>query len=216
PVDGWISPGEFIPIAERTGAIRELGYWVMEEASSQLRRWIEAGGPWTRVGINLSPRQFEDDSLVDSVQELLDRRGLDRGSVVFEITESSVMRNPTAAVAQIERLRATGVRFALDDFGSGYSAFSYLNRLPVDIIKIDHSFVARAGESEGDERTLRTLVELAHDLGMVMVVEGIETAEQVALARNMGPVRMQGYYFARPMPGDRILSWAREAGCIEA
>ncbi len=216
PVYGWISPTEFIPIAERTGVIRDLGYWVMEEATSQLRRWIEAGGPWTRVGINLSPRQFEDDSLVDSVQELLGRMRLDRGSIVFEITESSVMRNPAAAAGQIERLRATGVRFALDDFGSGYSAFSYLNRLPVDIIKIDNSFVARAGESEGDERTLRTLVDLAHDLGMVVVVEGIETAEQVALARSMGPVRMQGYYFARPMPGDRILSWARETGCIEA
>ncbi|NBF39128.1 MAG: EAL domain-containing protein [Spirochaetes bacterium] len=216
PVYGWISPGEFIPIAERTGAIRELGYWVMEEAMSQLRRWMESGGPWTRVGINLSPRQFEDDSLVDSVQEVLDRLQLDRSSIVFEITESSVMRNPAAAVAQIERLRATGVRFALDDFGSGYSAFSYLNRLPVDIIKIDPSFVARAGASEGDERTLRTLVDLAHDLGMVVVVEGVETAEQVSLARSMGPVRMQGYYFARPMPGERILGWAREAGCIEA
>ncbi|MFW6223907.1 MAG: EAL domain-containing protein [Spirochaetota bacterium] len=216
PVYGWINPAEFVSIAERTGAIRELGYWVMEEAMSQLRRWMEAGGPWTRVGINLSPRQFEDDSLVDTVQEVLDRVGLERGSIVFEITESSVMRNPAAAVAQIERLRATGVRFALDDFGSGYSAFSYLNRLPVDIIKIDRSFVARAVESDGDERTLRTLVHLAFDLDMVVVLEGIETAEQAELARSMGPVRMQGYYFARPLRGSRVLAWAREAGCLQA
>lgn len=216
PSYGWVSPTEFIPIAERTGAIRELGYWVIEEAISQLARWQDEGGLYTRVGINLSPRQFDDDELSERIEHILDATGLDRGSIVLEITEGSVMTNPARAIAQIERLRATGLRFALDDFGAGYSAFSYLNRLPVDIIKIDRSFATRAFESEGDEKTLRTLISLALDLGMRVVVEGVETAEQVELLRSLGPVRLQGYYFAKPMLGEEVLAWSRRVGGIEA
>jgi diguanylate cyclase (GGDEF)-like protein/PAS domain S-box-containing protein len=216
PTYGWVSPAEFISIAERTGAIRELGYWVIEEAMWQLRRWQDEHGIRTRVGINLSPRQFDDEGLSERIEQVLERTGLARDSIVLEITEGSVMKSPARAIAQIERLRATGLRFALDDFGAGYSAFSYLNRLPVDIIKIDRSFAARATESAGDEKTLRTLVALALDLGLRVVVEGVETAEQVRLLRSLGPVRLQGYYFARPMPGSDVPDWVRRAERVQS
>jgi EAL domain-containing protein (putative c-di-GMP-specific phosphodiesterase class I) len=210
PSYGWVSPAEFIPIAERTGTIRELGYRVIEAALSQLKQWQDEHGISARVGVNLSARQFEDERMYERLEALLSRSGVDPSAVVLELTEGSVMRDPPRAIAGMKRLRRTGLRFALDDFGSGYSAFSYLNRLPIDILKIDRSFVVRATASVGDEKTLRTLVALAHDLGMRVVVEGVETGEQVSLLRSIGDVRMQGFFVARPMPGDKIPTWAEE------
>jgi EAL domain-containing protein (putative c-di-GMP-specific phosphodiesterase class I) len=122
------------------------------------------------------------------------------------------MRNTSGVIAAMEKLRRVGFRFALDDFGSGYSALSYINRLPIDVLKIDRSFVVRAVSGPGDEKMLRTLVNLAHELGMLVVIEGVETAEQVELVRTMGPVRMQGYFFAHPMPAEKLPAWARQVG----
>ncbi|MGM0674511.1 MAG: putative bifunctional diguanylate cyclase/phosphodiesterase [Spirochaetota bacterium] len=210
PSYGWISPGEFIPIAENSGTIRELGYWVIDTALSELGQWREHGGLHTRVGINLSPREFEDEKLYERLDRSLSRTGIDPSAVVIELTEGTVMQNPDRVIEQITTLRKTGLRFALDDFGSGYSAFSYLNRVPVDILKIDRAFVVRAASDSADEQTLRTLVSLAMDLGMNVVVEGVETQDQVELLQSMGPVRLQGFYFARPMSGSRFLRWATQ------
>ena len=207
PGYGWVSPAEFIPIAERTGAIRDLGYRVIESALTEAKSWEKRHGLSTRVGVNLSALQFEDETFPGRLTRMVHAHGIDPALVVLELTEGSVMRNTSGVITAMEKLQKAGFRFALDDFGSGYSALSYINRLPVDVLKIDRSFAMRAVSNSGDEKMLRTMVALAHDLGMLVVIEGVETAEQVNLVRTMGPVRMQGYFFAHPMPGEELPEW---------
>ena len=214
PERGMVSPAEFIPLAEETGLIIPLGQWVMEEACRQLSEWQDAS-PSNRtlmVSVNLSGKQLSQPDLVGRVQGVLRATGLDPRSLKLEITESVVMENAEAAAAVLTRLRALGVGLSIDDFGTGYSSLSYLHRFPVDTLKVDRSFVG--GTASGDENLeiVRTVVTLAQNLGMEVVAEGIETAEQLALLRALRCDYGQGYFFSKPLHAEAAGALLRNGG----
>jgi diguanylate cyclase (GGDEF)-like protein/PAS domain S-box-containing protein len=201
PARGEVSPGEFIPLAEETGMILPIGSWVLREACRQVKAWQErwpTPAPLT-IAVNLSARQLQHHGIVDEVSAALADAGLDPQSLVLEITETAIMEQLDAAIMILTALRRLGVRLALDDFGTGYSSLSYLQRLPVDILKIDRSFVAGVARSIEDSALARGILTLANTLGLETVAEGIETAEQLAALRELGCQLGQGYFFARPL-----------------
>jgi diguanylate cyclase (GGDEF)-like protein/PAS domain S-box-containing protein len=201
PTRGEVSPGEFIPLAEETGMILPIGRWVLREACRQVKAWQErwpALAPLT-IAVNLSARQLQYPGIVDEVSAALAAAGLDPRSLVLEITETAIMEQPDAAILILTELRRLGVRLALDDFGTGYSSLSYLQRFPVDILKIDRSFVAGVAGSTEDSALARGILTLGQTLGLETVAEGIETAEQLAALRELGCQLGQGYFFARPL-----------------
>ena len=201
PTRGEVSPGEFIPLAEETGMILAIGRWVLGEACRQVKAWQElwpAPAPLT-IAVNLSARQLQHPGIVDEVHAALAAAGLHPKSLVLEITETAIMEQLDAATTILSELRRLGVRLALDDFGTGYSSLSYLQRLPVDILKIDRSFVAGVAKSTEDSALARGILTLGQTLGLETVAEGIETAEQLAVLRELGCQLGQGYLFARPL-----------------
>ena len=201
PTRGEVSPGEFIPLAEETGMILAIGRWVLWEACRQVKAWQErwpAPVPLT-IAVNLSARQLQHPGIVDEVHAALAAAGLHPKSLVLEITETAIMEQLDAATTILSELRRLGVRLALDDFGTGYSSLSYLQRLPVDILKIDRSFVAGVAKSTEDSALARGILTLGQTLGLETVAEGIETAEQLAVLRELGCQLGQGYLFARPL-----------------
>jgi diguanylate cyclase (GGDEF)-like protein/PAS domain S-box-containing protein len=201
PTRGEVSPSEFIPLAEETGMILPIGRWVLREACRQIKAWQErwpAPAPLT-IAVNLSARQLQHPGIVDEVSAALAAAGLDPQSLVLEITETAIMEQLDAATTILTELRRLGVRLALDDFGTGYSSLSYLQRLPVDILKIDRSFVAGVAKSTEDSALARGILTLGQTLGLETVAEGIETAEQLAVLRELGCQLGQGYLFARPL-----------------
>jgi diguanylate cyclase (GGDEF)-like protein/PAS domain S-box-containing protein len=204
PTRGEVPPAEFIPLAEETGMILPIGDWVLREACRQVKAWQErwpAPAPLT-IAVNLSARQLQHHGIVDDVHAALAAAGLDPRSLVLEITETEIMEQLDAAITILTALRRLGVRLALDDFGTGYSSLSYLQRLPVDILKIDRSFVVDVARSIEDSALARGILTLAQTLGLETVAEGIETAEQLAALRELGCQLGQGYLFARPLgPG---------------
>jgi diguanylate cyclase len=207
PQRGLLSPAHFIPLAEETGQIVELGEWVLREACMQHRRWREATNDDKdplRMSVNLSSRQVTGGDLVPSVISALEDTGMDAANLCLEITESMVVEDTEMAIEALDALRAQGVRVAVDDFGTGYASLSLLKRIPSDVIKIDRSFVAGMGTDPQDRPIVRAVVSLADALGLPVVAEGVETSEQVAELRNVGCRYVQGFYFARPMPADRM------------
>ncbi|HUP86793.1 MAG TPA: EAL domain-containing protein [Acidimicrobiales bacterium] len=201
PGRGMVPPSVFIPVAEDTGLIVKLGAWVLEEACRQAVAWKEAFGadaPRT-MNVNLSARQLQDDDLVASVAAILERTGVRPEHVVLEITESAVMADAEAMIARLYELKALGVRLAIDDFGTGYSSMSYLCKFPIDVLKIDRSFVSGVGNDPQKVGIVRTIVELGRILDLQTVAEGIELVEELeellALECELG----QGYWFARPL-----------------
>jgi diguanylate cyclase (GGDEF)-like protein len=205
PDGDLLSPAMFIPLAEETGLIHELGRQVLVQACTQTRRW-QLGHPDHRdltVSVNLSPRQLTDDRLLEDVRTALGVSGLPAGSLVLEITEGAMMHDDVTAMAKLDQLRALGVRIAVDDFGTGYSSLSYLRRLPLDILKIDRAFVTAIG-SEGGESMLETIVSLAHALKLRTVAEGVETADQAEVLARLGCDLAQGYHLARPVAPERL------------
>jgi diguanylate cyclase (GGDEF)-like protein/PAS domain S-box-containing protein len=201
PTRGEVLPGEFIPLAEETGMILPIGHWVLREACRQVKTWQErwpATAPLT-IAVNLSARQLQHPGIVDEVSAALAAAGLDPQNLVLEITETAIMEQLDAAITILTELRRLGVRLALDDFGTGYSSLSYLQRLPVDIIKIDQSFVAGLARSTEDSALVRAIITLGQTLGLETVAEGIETAEQLDALRELGCQLGQGYFFARPL-----------------
>jgi diguanylate cyclase (GGDEF)-like protein/PAS domain S-box-containing protein len=205
PQRGVLSPAVFIPVAEETGLIRELGRQVLLEACTQVRRWqVEHPElePLT-VSVNISPRQLQVDGLVEHITEALTESGLPPSNLVLEITEGAMMHDTEGTIAKLHVLKALGVRLAVDDFGTGYSSLSYLQRFPVDIIKIDQSFVSAiepAVEPASSKASLvRAIVSLAQTLGLQAVAEGVETKAQAEILAELGCDLAQGYHFARPM-----------------
>jgi EAL domain-containing protein (putative c-di-GMP-specific phosphodiesterase class I) len=203
---GYVSPGEFIPLAEQTGLIRRLGRWGLLEACRQLAQWHaeypEHAG--MTVSVNISGRHLEDASLIDDVQDALAESGIEPGRLVLEMTESVLMAHTEENVELLGRLKELGVGLAIDDFGTGYSSLAYLHRFPADVIKIDRSFVERLGGSESDTELLRTIVQLGQSLKMVTVAEGVETAEQVDVLRGMGCELAQGFHFHKAVTADHL------------
>jgi diguanylate cyclase (GGDEF)-like protein/PAS domain S-box-containing protein len=199
---GPVPPSVFIPVAEETGLIGELGRQVLSAACTQVRQWqLEhrtcAG---LKLSVNLSPRQLQAESLVDEVREALNASGLAPASLVLEITEGAVMNDAEAAVVRLHALKALGVRLAVDDFGTGYSSLSYLQRFPIDILKIDRAFVHEIDLKDVQASLVAAIVSLAQSLRLHAVAEGVETAAQVEALTGLGCGFAQGYHFARPMP----------------
>jgi diguanylate cyclase (GGDEF)-like protein len=207
PTRGLVPPLDFIGIAEETGYIREIGAWVLDEACRQLAEWRRVPGMLDtgfQMAVNLSTRQISDPGLVASVRATLGRHGIPASALCLEITESALLHDTEDVRTNIEGLRSMGVHLALDDFGTGYSALSYLHRLPVEILKIDRSFIQHICSGAKERAIVTGMIELAHAIGMHVVAEGVETAAQLSELRRIGCDIVQGWYVAHPAPADEV------------
>jgi diguanylate cyclase (GGDEF)-like protein len=201
PEAGQVSPAEFIPIAEGIGMIPSIGEWVTRTACCKAAHWLEQGYDVPCTAVNVSALQFADDKFTALVERILQECGLPPSRLELEITETALMNNLPQVIEQIESLRRLGVRFAIDDFGTGYSSLSHLQSLPVDIVKIDRSFIKDLQPgAEGCTTLVRGIIALAHNLGLQVVAEGVETAQQLALLNTLGCDIIQGFFLHRPMP----------------
>jgi diguanylate cyclase (GGDEF)-like protein/PAS domain S-box-containing protein len=203
PTRGLLGPDKFIAVAEDTGLIRELGWWGLGEACRCLKKWKEKFGPDRElsISVNLSIKQFTQPNLVENIGKMLTELGLSPKNLKLEITESTVMEDPLAAVAMLQHMKDLGIRLAIDDFGTGYSSLSYLHRFPLDTLKIDRSFISGITGPSGME-IARTVMPLAKNLRLDVVAEGVETAEQVQELRKLDCEYAQGYYFSKPVSSE--------------
>jgi diguanylate cyclase (GGDEF)-like protein/PAS domain S-box-containing protein len=211
PRRGLLQPEEFIPVAEETGLIVPIGWWVMRQACRQLRAWqATAGRDRLAVSVNFSGRQLMHEGVVETVAAILDESGVTPSGLRLEITESSIIGYGDAAVARLRQLRELGVGLHIDDFGTGYSSLSYLHRLPVNTIKIDRSFIQTLPGAEGRAEIVRTIVSLGHSLGLTVAAEGIETAPQADRLRRLDCHYGQGFYFDRPLTAEGAAARLRD------
>jgi diguanylate cyclase (GGDEF)-like protein len=207
---GVVSPAEFVPLAEQAGLSGQLSRWVLSESLRQLGAWRAAGFE-IELAVNLSAPDIANTELLDGLLRDLERTRTPAGSLVLEITESAVMRDPHTAARNMERMRVVGLRFAIDDFGTGYSSLSLLQRLPVDELKIDRSFISGAHASDGDAAIVRATIELAHSLGLRVVAEGVENGDTWALLTRLGCDYAQGFFISRPLAAADVPSFIRGA-----
>jgi diguanylate cyclase (GGDEF)-like protein len=210
PERGYIAPVEFIPVAEETGQIGAIGNWVLQEACRQVRRWIDMGLAPLRIGVNISAAQFHEPGLVQSVRAALDEARLDPRWLELELTESCVMSNPEESIRLLQELSDMGIMVSVDDFGTGYSSMSYLRRFPIDMLKIDRTFVAEMDTSEDDTSIVRAIVSLAHGLRLRVVAEGVETGAQLSALRTLGCDEYQGFHFSPALPPRQFEQLLRE------
>jgi EAL domain-containing protein (putative c-di-GMP-specific phosphodiesterase class I) len=209
PQRGLVPPEEFIPVLEDTGLIVQVGEWVIRRACEDIKGWIAAGEQPLPVAVNLSARQFRARDLDNRIRSLVAAAGVDPALIELEITESQLMQDPEHAVRILRSLRDGGIRIAIDDFGTGYSSLAYLTRFPVKALKIDRSFVADVFSDHADAAIVRTIIEMAHQLGFTVIAEGVETDRQAAFLRQFGCEQAQGFLFAPPMPAAELLSVPR-------
>jgi diguanylate cyclase len=204
PTKGLITPTSFIPLAEETGLIVSLDEWALQEVCRQTRAWQVNTGVPLRVAVNLSAAQFRHQNILQVIQAALDAAHLEAGALEIELTESTLMTNLEESVAALTELRAMGISIAIDDFGTGYSSLSYLRKLPIDKLKIDRSFIRDITSSRTDELIVRAIISLAHSVGLQVVAEGVETAEQLEFLRSLECDQWQGYYCCQPQPATSI------------
>lgn len=206
PERGAVSPGEFIPLAEQSGLIAPLGEFVLESACGQVAAWNKACPDQEplHVSVNLSPVQFRDESLAATVQQVLVEAGLAPQQLRLEVTESAVIDRVEQAREMLNRFRAAGIRFSLDDFGTGFSSFSCLTEMPYDVLKLDRSFVVRMAQDSRQASIVQSIIQMSHTLGMKVVAEGVEETKELDLLLAMGCDFIQGYLFARPMSPDEV------------
>ncbi|MCW2613988.1 MAG: GGDEF/EAL-domain containing protein [Frankiales bacterium] len=205
PERGLVLPPEFIPLAEESRLIVALGEWVLRTAARQASAWNSPGRPLD-VAINLSPLQMVASGFADRVCAVLAEVGAPAERIILEVTESALMDRPDAVEA-LEQLRDAGVRLALDDFGTGYASLSYLRRFPIDIIKIDQSFVSGLGQHPDDDAIVASVVGLAHSTSKSLVAEGVETEDHVLRLRRLGVQSAQGFLWTRPLPAQQVEAW---------
>ena len=204
PERGLVPPNDFIPVAEETDLIIPMGQWITHEACRQLRLWQEQF-PQEQpllVSVNLSGKQFSQPDLVERIEQTLQETGLDGHSLKLEITESMAMTDVESTIALLQRLKALHLQLSIDDFGTGYSSLSYLHRFPTNTIKVDRSFVSRMGDESEDAQIVQTIIILGHNLGMDIVAEGVETAEQLASLRELKCEFGQGFFFSKPLAAE--------------
>jgi diguanylate cyclase len=209
PTHGMIAPAEFVKLAEQAGTITPLTHWMLEAVFSQSYAWQEAGG--TRpMAVNLSVHDLYSPGLIDRISGLFSTWGISPDLIQFELTESALMTEPESALDTLARLKNLGVTLMIDDFGTGYSGLSYLQRLPVDAIKIDQSFVRPMLISADSEVIVRSTIELGHNLGMKVLAEGVESQEIWERLANLGCDTAQGYLISKPIPVDQLVGWERQ------
>ncbi len=214
PQRGTIPPRRFISLAEETGLIVPIGKWVLQSACAQNKAWQEAGLPPIVICVNVSPRQFRQESLVRTVADVLETTGLDPSYLELELTESMVMHDAPQLVAMLDELKRLGVQIAVDDFGTGYSSLSYLKRFPVDRLKVDRSFVEHMTSDANDATIVRAIIALGHNLGLKVVAEGVEHTEQARLLSENHCDEAQGFLFSRPVSERRLQRMLRGAADI--
>jgi diguanylate cyclase (GGDEF)-like protein len=214
PERGLISPNDFIPLAEATGLIVPLGDWVLAEACRQSAAWKRTLGRSVKIAVNISARQMQRGNLVERVSALIAQHGLQASDLQVELTESVIMANPDDCARVLTALRRLGVVVAIDDFGTGYSSLAYLSRLPLDVLKIDRSFVAHAGQDENDAEIVKMIIALAQTLKLELIAEGVETSAQAAFLRASGCHMVQGYLYARPQPAAEVEGLLRQGSIL--
>jgi EAL domain-containing protein (putative c-di-GMP-specific phosphodiesterase class I) len=197
---GIVPPSEFIPLAEETGMVVPLGRWVLEQACRALSALPEA----VQLSVNLSGRQLLQPDFPEQLSQLLRDQNIEPSRLRLELTESMLIGNGAAAQQALSHLRSTGVRLCIDDFGTGYSSLSYLHELPIDALKIDRSFIGAIGQDERKHKIVQSIVLLGKGLGIEVVAEGVETAQQAEELRKLGCERAQGYYYSRPLPLEQL------------
>lgn len=214
PERGMIPPDTFIPLAEESGLIIMIGEWVLREVCKQLKKWRADGLPPMTMAVNISARQFKQQDLVERISAILDETGLEASFLELELTESYLMNNVTEAIAKLHALKGMGLRLSLDDFGTGYSSLGYLKQFPIDVVKIDKSFVDDILANPDDATIVRTIILMAHNLNKAVVAEGVETEEQLHFLTEHSCEMVQGFYFSRPLAADgfvtMVRSWGRE------
>lgn len=216
PGKALVPPGLFIPLAEETGLIVPIGEWVLRTACLQNKAWQDAGLPRLRIAVNLSPRQFTHEHLLEDVARMLAQSGLDAADLELEITESMVMRDPERAITLLGGLKAMGIHLSMDDFGTGYSSLSYLKRFPLDSVKIDRSFIRDLPGDSDDAAITQAIIAMAHSLRLGVIAEGVETQDQLRFLRANGCDEMQGYLFSKPLPEADITLLLRRAAAASA
>ncbi|MDR4886679.1 EAL domain-containing protein [Fredinandcohnia sp. QZ13] len=204
PVLGFVSPAEFIPIAEDTGLILSIGEWVIQTVCRKLKQWKEIGYGSVSISINLSPKQFQQPELVTMIQQNIEENQIYPGCLEFELTEGA-MQDPKRTLQTLAKLKQIGVRISVDDFGTGYSSLSYIKELPIDTLKIDQSFVRDVLRDEKDAAITTTIIHLAQSLGLSVIAEGVEVEQQVEFFKIMGCHKVQGYFFSKPIPEDDMV-----------
>ena len=207
---GFMQPDEFMPLLEQTGLVRPLTYWSLQTAIEQCARLNDRGFN-LRMAINISPRMIPDLQLPEQVMSILQACRVPAGQITLELIESAIMAYPERTLDNITRLDATGVLLSVDDFGTGYSSLSHLQKLPVDELKIDKSFVQDMDRNANDATIVRSMIELAHNLGMEVTAEGVETQRIWDMLKSLGCDLSQGYFMAEPMPADELLRWAMDS-----
>ncbi len=209
PVRGMISPNNFIPFAEQNNMISLITRWVIEKAIEECAGWIK-DGLITNVSVNVSPRDFIDSDVLEPewIVKLMNSWSIPRGTLVLEVTENLLIKNSPRVEEQLQNLNSKGIELSLDDFGTGYSSLTYLHQLPVEEVKIDQSFVKKL-DHKNKLVIVKSIVDLAHNLGLRVVAEGVETKSQVDTLKSLGCERLQGYYFSKPQPINEIDLWLR-------
>ncbi|MEJ2074295.1 MAG: EAL domain-containing protein [Reinekea sp.] len=205
PKLGVVSPEEFIPIAEQTVLISDIGFWVMEHTFATIEIFPDELPHGLTISLNLSPRQLEDPSLLNNVKSLLARYKVNPAQFELEITEHSISEQSDAIIANMHQLSKLGFQFALDDFGTGYSNLSILQSLPLHVLKVDMSFIRAIGSSDKSDELVRAIVNMGHTLGLRVVAEGVESASQVQFLRELNCDELQGYYFFKPLTIEDLL-----------
>jgi EAL domain-containing protein (putative c-di-GMP-specific phosphodiesterase class I) len=198
PEQGNVKPGLFIPLAEETGFVVQLGEWALRESCRQNKEWQDKGLRPLRVSVNLSPRQFKKRDLLEMVKGVLDETGLDPQYLMLEITESTIMENIEETIGTMNSFRDLGVGISIDDFGTGYSSLNYLNRFSVDELKVDQTFISQLSDADNC-KVVNAVIALAHELNHKVVAEGVETDEQLEFLRSNNCDEVQGYFFSKPL-----------------
>lgn len=217
PQRGIVSPAEFIPVAEETGLVSPIGWWVLQEACRQMHCWQQrfSLNPPLTISVNLSGKQLTQPDVVERVEQILQATGLNPTTLKLEITESSIMENAESTIAMLQQFKALGIQFSIDDFGTGYSSLSYLYRFPVDTLKIDRSFVNKMDVELEKLELVRTIATLAWNLGMDVVAEGVENQNQLSHLKALGCEYAQGYFFSKPVDQAKTEQLIAARSCLD-